>query len=177
MLDFFFANIFRRNSIQRHVRLAFCAFFIYLYLFFFFNSHVRLRASNFYCCIVLTFLFFFLFFYFYYCNNVFCVTTSHRYLHWATHMKGSVNSDNEKSRFISGGICRQHCLSHVSFMAAFAYIKCRICMCVCMCVRMFLYIWNLLNCLPHCRNENWTWTEMEIVIKFETKTKSRFAEY
>lgn len=156
-LTFFFANKFHRNSIQRHVRLAFCAFFIYLYLFFcyfFFNSHVRLRASNFYCCIVLTFHFF-LFFYYCYCNKVFCVTTSHRYLHWATHMESSVNSDSEKSRFIRG-ICRQHCLSHVSFMATFAYISILNVLYVCVCVPVHFKFIKLFTTLSKWElNLNW----------------------
>lgn len=132
-LQTYFAGIqFNVTFVSRFV-----PFFIYLYLFIFFLilMFVYVPATF---TVALCWLFFFFSFllFFYYCNNVFCVTTSHRYLHWATHMKGSVNSDNEKSRFISGGICRQHCLSHVSFMAAFAYIKCRICMCVRMCVRV-----------------------------------------
>lgn len=120
------------NSASRSSRVL-CLFYLFVFIFFFLILMFVYVPATFTVALCWLF-FFFLFFYFYYCNNVFCVTTSHRYLHWATHMKGSVNSDNEKSRFISGGICRQHCLSHVSFMAAFAYIKCRICVCECECV-------------------------------------------
>lgn len=172
-LTFFCKHISQEfNSASRSSRVL-CLFYLFLFIFFLILMFVYVPAT-FTVALCWLFLFFpFLFFYYCYCNNVFCVTTSHRYLHWATRMESSVNSDNEKSRFIRG-ICRQHCLPHVSFRATFAYI---IRMYMYVGVRMCLCISNLLNCLPHCWNENWTWTEMEIVIKFETKTKSQLVEY
>lgn len=134
-LTFFCKHISQEfNSASRSSRVL-CLFYLFVFIFFLILMFVYVPATfTVALCWLFFFLFFLFFYFFYYCNNVFCVTTSHRYLHWATHMKGSVNSDNEKSRFIRGGICRQHCLSHVSFRAAFAYIKCHICTYVCVCV-------------------------------------------